>query len=179
MIDGFTKTEPTAFERDADPVIICQNQIDQLIAAARKLPRGRARLLLHPNREDSLQEMVIVLPPDSCDHPHINAKSGKSFLALSGQFAVICCADDGSAFRPVILSAGPWPGDRLIRLRKPTWHTIIPLAGDIVFVETIVGPFVGNTFAPWFPETEDKVPRAAFENRLRQIARDAAAALKG
>ncbi len=178
MIDGFTKTEPTAFEIDADPVIICQKQIDQLVAAARTLPRGRARLLLHPSRQDSLQEMVIVLPPNSCDHPHINSRSGKSFLALSGQFAVIRCADDGTSFQPIILSAGPWRGERLVRLRKPAWHTIIPLAGDIVFLETIVGPFVGNRFAPWFPETDDKVPRGAFEDRLRRIARESAAALE-
>src|ERR1700741_2150340 len=102
---GFHNTTQAVFEAEADPVVVSSTDIQTLIASARRAPQGRARLILHPTREDSLHEMVIALPPDSCDHPHINFKSGKSFLALSGQFGVMTFSDDGSDARPFVLSA--------------------------------------------------------------------------
>ena len=174
--DGtFRRTVQAVFETDADPVVVASTDIKNLVESARLAPEGRARLILHPTREDSLHEMVIALPQDSCDHPHINFKSGKSFLALSGQFAVICFSDDGSAIKPVVLSAEDHlAGAKLVRFRKPAWHTIIPLAGDTVFLESIIGPFEGNKFAPWFPDLTHKTDRDAWVAKLREIAKAAA-----
>ena len=121
--------------------------------------------------------MVIALPPTSCDHPHINYKSGKSFLALSGQFAVMRCSDDGETIEAIVLSDGNWPGARMTRLRAAAWHTIIPLQGDTVFLESIIGPFEGNRFAEWFPEDAASPEREAMADRFRAIAREAAARL--
>jgi len=128
---------------------------------------------MHNWSEDSLHEMVIALPATSCDHPHINHKSGKSFTAISGQFAVICFSDDGVVATPVVMSGGQWSGACVTRLKKPTWHTIIPLEGNTVFIETIIGPFTGNYFADWFPAA-DSEERAIAEERLRRLAREAA-----
>jgi cupin fold WbuC family metalloprotein len=170
-IGRFHGVTSAVFETEADPVVVSAHDIAELIAAARQAPMGRARLLLHPDREDTLHEMVIALPPDSCDHPHINSKSGKSFLALSGQFAVMVFSEDGADIRPIILSADSrWPGARLARLRRPAWHTIIPLAGDTVFLETIIGPFTGNQFAPWFPDIDRADERNVCSEKLRRLA---------
>jgi cupin fold WbuC family metalloprotein len=173
-IDGFAQMSASVFNGTGDPVVVSRSQIDSLIVAAREAPNGRARLLLHEGAEDNLHEMLIALPPDSCDHPHINYKSGKSFLALSGQFAVMHCSEDGSRIDASVLSAGAWPGAVICRLRKAAWHTIIPLAGDTVFLETIVGPFTGNYFADWFPKSEDRASHDAFVQRFRTLARAAA-----
>ena len=172
-VRGFHAVAPAVFETDSDPATVDREQIEALIAVARAQPNGRARLLLHPDRQDSLHEMIIALPATSCDHPHINYKSGKSFTAVSGQFAVMCFSDDGSNATPVILSAGAWPGACVTRLRKSAWHTIIPLEGDTVFIETIIGPFTGNYFAEWFPAAGIE-QRPAAEERLRRLAREAA-----
>ena len=176
-IEGFARVSGSVFETRADPVVVSAAQVDALVEAARRAPNGRARLILHTDRNDTLHEMVIALPPDSCDHPHINYKSGKSFLALSGQFAVMCCSDDGSVIDPVILSAGSWSGARMARLRAATWHTIIPLAGDTAFLETIAGPFTGNFFAEWFPRADQPTETQAFAARFRSLARAKASAL--
>jgi cupin fold WbuC family metalloprotein len=173
-IGRFRSTTLAVFETETDPVVVSGDDIAALTAAARQAPAGRARLILHPDRDDTLHEMVIALPPNSCDHPHINFKSGKSFLALSGQFAVMVFSDDGSAIRPIVLSADSrWPGARLTRLRRPAWHTIIPLSSDTVFLETIVGPFTGNQFAPWFPPADRADERTAWSEKLRRLAREA------
>jgi cupin fold WbuC family metalloprotein len=170
-IEEFASLSPAVYVSASDPVVVSQKQIDQLIDAARSAPDGRARLLLHADVDDTLHEMLIALPQSSCDHPHINFKSGKSFLALSGQFAVMRCSDDGARIDPLVLSGGAWPGARLVRLRSPTWHTIIPLAGDTVFLETIIGPFTGNRFAQWFPDKQDVAARRKFVERFKMIAR--------
>jgi cupin fold WbuC family metalloprotein len=174
-IGRFCAVIPAVFETEADPVLVSGQDIAELIAAARQAPAGRARLILHPDRDDTLHEMVIALPPDSCDHPHINFKSGKSFLALSGQFGVMTFSDDGSDVRSFVLSAdNQSAGARVVRLRKPAWHTIIPLSGDTVFLETIVGPFNGNRFAPWFPSADRADERKAWSEKLHRLAKDAA-----
>ena len=170
---NFWIISPAVLETAADPATVGAADIAEVIEAARQAPQGRARLILHTGRDDSLHEMVIALPPQSCDHPHINFKSGKSFCALSGRFAVMHFSDDGQKITPIVLSAGAWPGARMTRLRAPAWHTIIPLDGDTVFLETIIGPFEGNRFASWFPAETDSQGRQAFAGRLRGLARDA------
>jgi cupin fold WbuC family metalloprotein len=180
MIDSrtlFRKVTPSVLETDADPVSVSDAAITGLIVAAREAPNGRARLILHEGADDNFHEMVIALPSTSCDHPHINFKSGKSFLALSGQFAVMRFSDDGAEIEAIVLSDGRYPGARMTRLRRAAWHTIIPLEGDTVFLESIAGPFEGNRFAAWFPETSHYEKRADFVDRLRRIARRAAEAL--
>lgn len=174
---GFKPVNASVLQGVVDPVVVSRADIDSLIVMARGTETGRARLLLHEGSESPLHEMVIALPPTSCDHPHINYKSGKTFLALSGQFAVMSCSDDGKEIKAYVLSAGVWPGHVLCHLRKPQWHTIIPLAGDTVFLETIIGPFTGNYFAEWFPKAEDVKNKAIWVERLRAIARDAVSRL--
>tara|TARA_R110002110_G_scaffold94085_3_gene244313 strand:- start:1054 stop:1599 length:546 start_codon:yes stop_codon:yes gene_type:complete len=178
-LNGFTRETEFAFRSTTDPALVSQSDIDALIREAKATSTGRARLLLHETANSVLQDMVIALPFDSCDHPHINYKSGKTFLALSGQFAVMCGNDDGSEIVAHVLSAGEacGAGARVCHLRAPVWHTIIPLAGDTVFLETIIGPFTGNYFAEWFPKSDDVAAREAFAEKFRQLARRAAAGL--
>lgn len=170
----FRPVSASVFESEADPVVFDDDTLAMLIEAAQRAPNGRSRLILHSDRNDSLHEMVIALPADSCDHPHINYKSGKSFLALSGQFAVMRFSDDGEDIVPTVLSAGPWPGARMVRLRSAAWHTIIPLEGDTVFLETIIGPFTGNQFAPWYPGENEPARILQHADKLRAVARAAA-----
>lgn len=160
-----------AVEVAASPIVVVDDAlIDRTIARARRAPRGRARVLLHPGADDLLHEMVIALPRESCDVPHINFKSGKSFHVLRGEMAVMVFADDGSEVRPVRLGESPASRGRMVRLNEPRWHTIIPLSDGVVFVETIIGPFTGNRFAPWSPDPGQAARWTAFADSLRRIA---------
>jgi hypothetical protein len=86
-------------------------------------------------------------------------------------------SEDGSQVDAIILSAEParWPGARMTRLRAAAWHTIIPLEGDTAFLETIIGPFEGNRFAKWFPGEDQPAERRVWVEKMRSIARAAAA----
>ena len=175
--DDFQVINASVLQGVTDPVTVSRADIDGLIIMARSTETGRARILLHETSDSPLHEMVIALPSTSCDHPHINYKSGKTFLALSGQFAVMCCNEDGTEITAHVLSAGEWPGGVVCHLRKAQWHTIIPLSGDTVFLETIIGPFTGNYFAEWFPKSDDKLRHAEIVGKFRRIAHEAAARL--
>lgn len=156
-------------------VVVDEALIDRTIARARNAPHRRARVLLHPGQEDALHEMLIALPRESCDVPHINFKSGKSFHIVRGEMAVMLFADDGSEVLPCRLGASPADSRRMVRLNQPYWHTIIPLTDDVVFIETIIGPFTGNRFAEWSPNPDSAVWER-FVASLRAIATSGAPA---
>ena len=172
LIAGYNKVSASVFEGEDDPVVVTRDAVQQVIEAAKQAPNGRARLILHDGAQDNLHEMVIALPATSCDHPHINFRSGKSFLALSGLFAVMHFSDDGSQITPIVLDADEKRGAVMTRLRGAAWHTIIPMEGDTAFLETNLGPFTGNQFAPWFPPEGPE--RDAYADDLRARARRAA-----
>lgn len=150
-------------------VVVDEALIDRTIARARNAPNRRARVLLHPGQEDSLHEMLIALPRESCDVPHINFKSGKSFHIVRGKLAVMLFADDGSEVLPCRLGASPTDSRRMVRLNRPCWHTIIPMTDYVVFIETIIGPFTGNRYAEWSPNP-DSAGWAGFVTSLRVAA---------
>ena len=150
-------------------VVVDEAMIDRTVARARNAPNRRARVLLHPGQEDSLHEMLIALPLESCDVPHINFKSGKSFHIVRGEMAVMLFADDGSEVLPCRLGASPTDSRRMVRLNQPCWHTIIPLTDYVVFIETIIGPFTGNQFAEWSPNP-DTSEWEGFVTSLRDVA---------
>ncbi|MDO8788016.1 MAG: WbuC family cupin fold metalloprotein [Sulfuritalea sp.] len=171
-MDGATFKElGAAVEVATSPfVVVDEALIDRTIERARQAPQRRARVLLHPGQDDSLHEMVIALPQESCDVPHINFKSGKSFHVVRGEMAVMIFADNGSEVTPCRLGEGTSGQGRMVRLNRPCWHTVIPLSDYVVFIETILGPFTGNQFAQWAPAPDGTEPWSVFADSLREIA---------
>lgn len=169
MVQGFKALADFSgvFAGTEDPVVLSSRHIQQLLVEAEKTNKKRARLLLHQAIDDALHEMVIALPKESFDRPHINFKSGKSFTALHGIFAVVLFSDLGEMLPPVLLSENGSLGNVMVRLNKPVWHTIVPIHGPCVFLETILGPFEGNRFAPFSPEIHDARSFADFANGVR------------
>lgn len=157
-----------AVEISKKPIVVVDDGlIEWTMSRALKAPQRRARILLHTNITETLHEMLIVLPQESCDVPHINKKSGKSFHLLKGEMVVMIFSDDGQCVTPFRLKADSNSYPRMVRLSAPYWHTIIPISGPVVFIETISGPFIGNQFAPW---AQGKKARGTWTEKLRKIA---------
>jgi hypothetical protein len=55
----------------------------------------------------------------------------------------------------------------MIRLNQPYWHTIIPLTEHLAFIESIIGPFTGNQFAPWAPSPDQGAAGRPLQPRAR------------
>ena len=150
-------------------VRVDQKLINRVVERAKLAPRGRARVLLHLGKKDTLHEMLIALPERSCDVPHINFKSGKSFHVLQGEMSLITFSLKGKTAKCLRIGAKPSSGCIMVRLNKPFWHTIIPHTKTVVFIETILGPFTGNRFAPWCPKKNSQEWKT-FANSLRKMA---------
>jgi cupin fold WbuC family metalloprotein len=170
----FKKHDEAVYLPISDITVLTNPDIDKLIELAKNSSTGRARYLLHHDQDDSLHEMIIALPRESCDIPHVNFKSGKSFQILRGSMAVMLFSDDGETITPIRLEVGqPAETNCMVRLSKPVWHTIIPLTDYVVFMETISGPFAGNQFAPWAPDKNMSEEYATFKSCLYNIAKSA------
>jgi cupin fold WbuC family metalloprotein len=144
--------------------------IDDVITRARSAERRRSRLLLHRSPDELLHEMIIALPRDSCDIPHKNFRSGKSFHVLRGGMTVMVFSDDGTTVTPLFAEAAGRRMPSLVRLNDPYFHTIIPMSDYVVFVETNMGPFTGNEFAPWSPTDMTTGDGLRFAETLRAVA---------
>jgi len=152
--------------------LFCLNgtMIDDVITRARSAERRRSRLLLHRSPDELLHEMIIALPRDSCDIPHKNFRSGKSFHVLRGRMTVMVFSDDGTTLTPLYAEAGGGGAASLVRLNDSYFHTIIPMSDYVVFVETNMGPFTGNEFAPWSPTDMTTGEGLRFAETLRAVA---------
>ena len=124
--------------------------VNEVKILAKKSTKLRGRVLLHPNNQDSIHEMLICLPLGSFDMPHINFKSAKSFTLINGECSVVCFSDDGTKLFHHHMAKD---ANFFVRLQTPNWHTIIPLSDEVVFIETILGPFTGNLFPDWIDES--------------------------
>lgn len=142
----------------------------QLIAdlSAVAAERGRARMLLHRDRGDPLQQMVIALRGRAYIRPHLNDRGFKSWHVLRGQLLFCVFAKDGRLRDSSVLGAD---SAAAVRLNEPVYHTLVPLSDVAVYIETCSGPFLGTTYADWAPaEASAEVGDAWVERLLEEAA---------
>lgn len=169
LLQSFGKIN-SAVDVALTPVVrVNQKLIKRVVKRAKLASAGRARVLLHLGRNDTLHEMLIALPKRSCDVPHINFKSGKSFHVLQGEMSLIIFSLKGKKAKCVKIGARTSSRCFMVRLNKPFWHTIIPHTKTVVFIETILGPFTGNRFATWCPKKNSQGWKT-FADSLRRMA---------
>ena len=113
----------------------------------------RARLCLHPNSSDQLQEMLIYLT-DDCDIDtsyHINKDESLLVLDGSGQYNFIN-NDNSCAYRLPLTTFKKMRGQSdqsscFARINRFLSHKIIPLNGGIFIYEATTGPFMKHDTA--------------------------------
>ncbi len=161
---------PEVFDNDRDVVCVGERWIRDLKNAAAASPRRRARLRLHHENSDAVQEMIIALCRDLLFAPHRHARKTESFHLIEGELYVLVFEDDGSV-RHAIHMGPPGSGRQYCyRLCEPAWHAILPKTDFVVFHETTAGPFQQDTasqFAPWAPKALAPL-RAFLESSLEQ-----------
>jgi glucose-6-phosphate isomerase len=144
------------------------DQLVELKRAAWEAPLKRARLCLHQDHADQVQEMVIAFSRQSYVRPHRHRHKTESFHVIEGELEVIFLDDSGGVIRRIPM--GPRESGRtfLYRLCSSLWHTVVPLSEFTIIHETTTGPFIpGETeFAPWGPEDSDAAGVRAFLARV-------------
>ena len=132
-------------------------------------PNGQARLCLHRDLGDPVQEMIIVHCKGAYVRPHKHECETESFHVIEGAMLVVLFGEGGAEVDRFRMGERPAGDCFVCRIEKGLWHTMVPLTDAVVFLETTQGPFRGedhNTYASWAPQPDDKKGVAAFLERL-------------
>ena len=150
--------------------------VEVLKSMAAANPRKRVRLCAHPNPDDLLHEMIIVLCGASYIPPHKEQTKSESFHLIEGVMDVLVYNDDGS-LREVIPLAAPG-SERPFYYRLPVnlFHTVLPVSDVVVFHEITNGPFHpgGAEFADWAPGNDaNAADKEKYIEEMRNMVRTA------
>lgn len=144
--------------------------LQELIRAGVKSPRGRMRLLTHAAPSDEHQEMIIVHTPVTYVRPHKHLGKVRSFQVYEGEMDMVIFDDAGAIQQTVRLSAYEAGGPFYYRLGVPVYYSLVIRSDYALFKETSVGPFVRSEtiYASWSPDDSDAARVAAYRQDLEK-----------
>jgi cupin fold WbuC family metalloprotein len=166
-----TQQSPEVFLAVGDILSIGNAEIDILKSGVAKTSAGRVRINLHPNNQDLLHEMFIVIQRGSYIRAHKHPNKSEAFHLVYGRARVIIFNDDGSIKQIVRLAAGCAKTPFYYRMSKSFFHSLIIESEILVIHEITNGPFiVGNTiFASFAPAENDSMAIQQFQNNLNKM----------
>jgi len=156
---------PEIIKNSEELLFINNELVDQIIGEAKQSQRHMARLLMHFDHEDPVQEMLIVMGRDCAVMPNRSVGQSESLQIVKGELLLIVFDDNGKIVQRVEM--GPAGSDKvfLYRLSSTPWHTMIPLTKMVVVHEVLQGPFQKSyeSLPSWVPEKPED---------LKQFLRD-------
>lgn len=158
----------TAVFKQQEPVIVVDGDWTERIKTnARTEPLRRARLNLHHDESNQVQEMLIAFCKDSLTMPHRHLGRTESFHMVEGRLELVFFDDGGRVNRRLRLGAPGSGLPSLYRLNAPDWHLVIPLDEMVVVHEIGCGPFIRDAELPpaWAPRDFEEL--RAFIAELR------------
>ncbi len=171
------KFNEEVFFAEDSPVKVSREDIDFLKEHMARSGRARVRLCAHPDAQDVLHEMFIVLKKDGYVRPHKHLTKIESFLILSGLVDAVLLDEIGTVTE-VIRMGDYSSGLRFFyRMSRPAYHTFLIRSDFLVFKEVCNGPFEKSdtAFASWAPAESDS---AAGRDYLLKVEMAAALSLK-
>lgn len=113
----------------------------------------KARLNLHAEGTDPIQEMIITFCGDCTMAPGKSGGKSESLHMIEGEATLLVFDDDGTVMARVEL--GQWGTGKTVqyRMQDDQWHTLVPKSAFVTVHEILRGPFEPekNISAPWVP----------------------------
>ena len=126
--------------------------LDELAAKAAASPRARAHHNIHASAADLVQRFLVVAQRESYFRPHRHTNRAELAVLLRGEVDVLTFDARGVVTGRQRVGAG---SEALAYETPPgTWHTLLPLADGVAFLEVKEGPYdpaTSTEFAPWAP----------------------------
>ncbi len=165
---------PEVFAADMPIVRLSRSEIEFLKERVKTTPRGRIRLCAHPDNEDPLHEMFIVLSAQTYIRPHKHFNKSESFHILEGTADVILFDDDGGILDVIELGDLASGREFFYRLGRACYHTLIIHSDLLVVHEITNGPFKQDAaqFAPWSPEENNPLTARNFIDSVAARAQE-------
>lgn len=155
-LSRFKRISEEIYYTQSDITTVSPDDIAALKKAAAGNKRRRVRICAHPDTNDALHEMVIVLMRGIYVPPHRHMDKSESFHIIEGMMKVVIFEDDGKV-REIIEMGDSASGRAMFyRLASPLYHLVIPETKYVVFHEVTNGPFKKVDFhsVPWAPDEE-------------------------
>ncbi len=144
-----------------------QLEIDECVREIEQSPTLRARVCMHPNTEDRMQEMFIAFSGKTYVRPSFHTKD-ESFHMLEGRGKYLFFDESGNVTRDVRL--GTYNSELPFYCRIPTHqvHSLVLHSKHAMAHEVIAGPFErSNTLFPeWAIDYQHEEERAQFRKRF-------------
>jgi len=147
--------------------------LDAVCAEAAASPRRRKNRNFHPRDDFPAHRLLNAMQPDSYlpPHRHVDPTKDETFVALRGVLALVVFDDAGTVTQ--VVRIGRDCAALGADIPHGTWHTVVALAPDSVFLEAKAGPYRPLSQAeraPWAPaEGAPEVP-AYFDALQRRVA---------
>ena len=152
---------PEVIKNSEELLFINNKLVEQIIEEASQSQRHMARLLMHIDHEDPVQEMLIAMGRDCAVMPNRSVGRSESLQIGKGELLLIVFDDKGKIVQRVEM--GPTGSDKvfLYRLSSTPWHTMIPLTEMVVVHEGLQGPFKQSLepLPGWVPGDSDVLKR--------------------
>ena len=123
------------------------HRLEQLIDDARRSPRRRLNLNLHPDLSAPVQRLAIAMEPDSYVRPHRHSARWELFIVLRGRFEILVFEEDGHLRSRHALAAG-----QAIEYPAGTFHTVLAAETGSVFFEVKEGPMLAVAPEDWLQD---------------------------
>ena len=122
--------------------------VDALEVLAQESRNGKARLCLHPNKEDSEQQMLVALSKDCADEVHFHPWKGETVLWVRGEAEHRTFDEFGLIAEKTLLG----PSDfKYLHTPAHVPHHVVVLTDTFVFWELAGGPFRSDSTRPFAP----------------------------
>ena len=141
----------TVIRNNHDTIYIDKKKLDELKILAQKDPNKRARICLHKDDGEMIQEMIIAFCKDSYIRPHRHIDKSESYHIIEGRIEIIFYNDNGIEIDKVVLSDKIDEHPFLFRISNSAWHTVVPKSDFVIIHEVTKGPFNKNSseFPDW------------------------------
>ena len=152
-----------------DVLRVDQSLIDELKRRALTAASRRFRLCLHQSPDELVQEMIVVHCRDNYSRPHHHPTTASSMMILEGEVTVFLFDAAGRVTEQVELGTQASGKPFTLRLAPDVWHMPVCRSAQLVFYETMTGPFrrdAINAWAPWSPAEDDEPAIAAYLTAL-------------
>jgi cupin fold WbuC family metalloprotein len=142
--------------------------ISLLVERAKMAPRLRVRLCAHPDDQDPLHEMIIVMAEGTYIRPHRHTNKSESMHIIHGFADIVRFSEEGDIDQIIQLGSFESGQTFFQRVSDSRYHTLMLRSAYVVVHETTNGPFQAGQaqFAPWSPDENDS-SKEDFINRLK------------
>ena len=152
---------PEVIKNSEELLFINNDLVEQIIEEANQSQRHMARLLMHFDHEDPVQEMLIAMDRNCAVMPNRSVGRSESLQVVQGELLLVIFDDNGNIVKRIEMGPAGSGKVFLYRLSSTPWHTMIPLTKMVVVHEALEGPFKQSSepLPDWVPGDSESLKR--------------------